>query len=142
MQNPSENRALPRSKESLSLSLSTRPTTTALRFTKLQTVLANCNKYDDGGCAQCRHFWSYLLNKKGGKNRCRRENESGQPTTTVYNTRRRRRGETTTDEKTAVDLFSPASFPHTKQRATSFTTNGCCAKDLQQGTGAVADDKR
>jgi len=71
MQNPSENRALPRSKESLSLSLSlslsARPTTTALSFTKLQTVLANCNKYDDGVCAQCRHFWSYLLNKRGGK---------------------------------------------------------------------------
>jgi hypothetical protein len=77
---------------------------------------------------------------KGGKNRCKRKTESGQPTTTVYNTRRR--GETTTEEKTAVDLFSPASYPHTKQRAASFTTNGCCAKDLQQGTGAVADDKR
>jgi hypothetical protein len=81
--------------------------------------------------------------QKRGKNRCRRENESGQPTITVYNTRRtRRRGETTTEEKIAVDLFSLASFPHTKQRAASFATNGCCAKDLQQGTGAVADDKR
>jgi hypothetical protein len=86
-----------------------------------------------------------LAKPKGGKNRCKRENESGQPTTTVHNTRRRRRrrrGETTTEEMTAVDLFSPASYPHTKQRAASFTTNGCCAKDLQQGTGAVADDKR